>query len=46
MRLAEPTPAKVMVMIDGKWSVQDAKAEIPAGWYIVPPRFVRPEDFE
>ena len=46
MRLATETQAQVMVFQNGTWVRVNETARIPPGWYVVPPRFVRPEDFK
>jgi hypothetical protein len=43
VRLAEPVSAKVGVPDGhGNWPVSNARVQIPAGWYCVPPPSTRP----
>ena len=46
MRTAEAVQCRMYVMIDGVWTRTDGDVLIPEGWYVLPPRFVYPEDFE
>jgi len=48
--VAEDSPSRVgpnvsgpaYTLIDDEWTRTDGRIEYPEGWYVVPPRFVRP----
>lgn len=44
MRIGPGTTAKVYLLLDGEWSLSAQAVALPEGWYLVPPRFVAPED--
>jgi len=46
MRIGPKTTGRVLRLIDGQWVLSDNTVQLPEGWYIVPPRFVHPEDFD
>lgn len=46
MRIGPGATGKVLRLLDGKWSLSAEPVALPEGWYLVPPRFVGPTDFE
>ena len=46
VRIGPDTTGRVYRQIDGRWQLSDDRVTLPEGWYVVPPRFVHPEDFE
>lgn len=45
LRLGPDVEARVYVLIDGKWTLRDDRITLPEGWYLIPPSFVKPDDF-
>ena len=43
VRLGPGVKARLYVMIDGTWTLTEMRAEVPEGWYLVPPSFVEGE---
>jgi len=46
MRIGPGTTGTVYRLVDGEWKLGSDRVTLPEGWYVVPPRFVHPEDFE
>lgn len=46
VRIGPETTGRIYTLIDGEWVLSDTPVQLPEGWYAVPPRFVRPEDFD
>ena len=46
VRIGPDTTGRVYRLIDGRWKLGADRVTLPEGWYVVPPRFVHPEDFE
>lgn len=46
LRIGPNTTGTVYRLIDGQWRLSPDRVTLPEGWYVVPPRFVHPEDFE
>ena len=46
VRIGPGTTGTVYRLIDGRWRLSPDRVTLPEGWYVVPPRFVHPEDFE
>lgn len=44
LRTGPDVKGRVFVLTEGQWRLGDSPVTIPAGWYIVPPRFVDPDD--
>lgn len=44
VRIGPGATGRVYRMIDGAWSLSAERVALPEGWYLVPPRFVAPED--
>lgn len=45
VRLGPDVEGAVYNMIEGEWVLSPNRVALPEGWYLVPPRFVEPEDF-
>lgn len=45
MRVGPGTTGKAYLLIDGEWTISSQRIAYPEGWYVVPPRFVHPEEF-
>jgi hypothetical protein len=45
VRIGPGTTGKVYRLVNDTWTLGDDTVTFPEGWYCVPPRFVRPEDF-
>jgi len=46
LRIGPGTTGTVYRLIDGQWRLSPDRVTLPEGWYVIPPRFVRPADFE
>lgn len=46
VRVGPDVTGRVYVMESGEWTLTDKAAQLPEGWYLVPPRFVNPGDFQ
>ena len=46
LRIGPETTGTVYRLVDGQWKLSPDRVTLPEGWYVVPPRFVHPEDFE
>ena len=46
LRIGPNTTGTVYTLVDGEWKLSAQRVELPEGWYVVPPRFVEPEEFE
>jgi len=46
VRIGPGTAGRVYRLVDGQWRLSPDPVTLPEGWYVVPPRFVHPEDFE
>ena len=44
VRLSRPTPARVYYDDNGTWRETAGEVVVPAGWWIVPPRFVEADE--
>ena len=44
VRIGPRATARVYRLLDGTWSLSAEPVGLPEGWYLVPPRFVEPED--
>lgn len=45
-RLGPDVKARIYVLIDGTWTLTDDAVALPEGWYLLPPSFVKPENFK
>ena len=46
VRIGPGTAGRVYRLVDGQWRLSPDPVTLPEGWYVVPPRFVHPEDFK
>ncbi len=46
LRIGPDTTGRVYRLVDGQWRLSPDRMTLPEGWYVVPPRFVHPEDFQ
>lgn len=46
LRVGPGTTGTVYRLIDGQWRLSPNRVTLPEGWYVIPPRFVHPEDFQ
>lgn len=46
VRIGPKTMGTVYHHIDGEWKLSSNRATLPEGWYVIPPRFVHPDDWE
>lgn len=46
MRIGPDATGTLYRLINGEWQLSSGRGALPEGWYIVPPRFVEPDDFE
>ena len=46
VRIGPGTTGQVYRLVDGQWRLSPDRVTLPEGWYVVPPRFVQPGDFE
>jgi len=46
IRIGPGTTGKAYTLINGEWVLGDRRVAYPEGWYVVPPRFVAPDEFE
>lgn len=44
VRIGPGATGTVYRLTDGEWSLSAERVALPEGWYLVPPRFVAPED--
>lgn len=45
IRVGPGTTGKAYSMVGGEWVLGDRRVAYPEGWYVVPPRFVHPDEF-
>jgi uncharacterized protein YbdZ (MbtH family) len=43
-RVGPHCKSRIYSLTEGQWSLSDNIVEIPEGWYVVPPSFVKTED--
>ena len=46
LRIGPDAMGTVYRLIDGEWKRSPDRVRLPEGWYLVPPRFVHPDDVE
>ena len=46
VRIGPGTTGRVYRLVDGQWRLSPDRVTLPEGWYVIPPRFVRPADFK
>lgn len=46
VRTGPNVKGRVDFRLDGEWRLTEKDLVIPEGWYVIPPRFVHPEDFD
>lgn len=46
MRIGPDTTGTGYRLVEGEWKLSPDRVALPEGWYVIPPRFVHPEDFE
>lgn len=46
IRVGPGTTGPAYQLIDGEWVLGSEPISYPEGWYVVPPRFVEPDDLE
>ena len=44
MRIGPGTTGKAYQLVEGEWRLGAERITYPEGWYVVPPRFVDPDD--
>jgi len=42
LRVGPGTTGKAYQLIEGEWRVTERAIDYPEGWYVIPPRFVKP----
>jgi hypothetical protein len=46
VRIGPGTTGTVYHLVDSEWRLSPDRVTLPEGWYVIPPRFVHPGDFE